>query len=82
MQKSIMNESLEYRSSVLTQLNICSANGFPDNIATYSVVSGLWASSLSLGLFVGPTVGGILLDQSSYRVASLYPLVMAILNVR
>lgn len=57
------------------------ANGFPDNLTTYSAVSGLWASSLSLGLFVGPSVGGLLLDLSNFRVGSLYPLISAMFAV-
>ncbi|XP_035704863.1 MFS-type transporter SLC18B1 isoform X2 [Folsomia candida] len=55
------------------------ANGFPDSLKTYSVVSGLWASFLSLGMFVGPSLGGWLLDQSSFRMSSLFPLVTAII---
>jgi MFS family permease len=42
------------------------------------VVSGLWASALSLGLFVGPSLGGMLLDYSNFRIGSLYPLVCSL----
>jgi len=34
-------------------------NGFPDSISTYGVVSGMWTSMLSLGAFMGPSVGGV-----------------------
>ena len=33
-------------------------SGFPDNLATYSLVSSIWTSSFALGAFVGPTAAG------------------------
>ncbi|CAB4070397.1 B3GALTL [Lepeophtheirus salmonis] len=33
-------------------------NGFENNIHTYGLVSGIWASAFALGAFVGPTLGG------------------------
>ncbi|ODM97424.1 MFS-type transporter SLC18B1 [Orchesella cincta] len=57
------------------------ANGFPDNLNLYSVVSGMWASFLALGLFMGPSLGGVLLDQAGYRLGSLYPFIAAVVVV-
>jgi MFS family permease len=49
-----------------------SAAGFPDNVATYSVVSGLWASVLALGLFIGPSVAGYLFDSVGFQWGSIF----------
>ena len=32
--------------------------GFPDNLATYALISSLWTSTFALGAFVGPTAAG------------------------
>ncbi|XP_063225439.1 MFS-type transporter SLC18B1-like isoform X2 [Bacillus rossius redtenbacheri] len=48
------------------------AAGFPDNIVTYGLISGLWMSAFSLGAFVGPSVGGLLLDMVHFRWATLF----------
>lgn len=60
---------------------VFSEHGFADNLNLYSVVSGMWASFLSLGLFIGPSVGGVLLDVAGYKLGSLYPFFTAILVV-
>lgn len=44
--------------------------GFEDGISTYSVVSGLWAASYSLGDFVGPSLGGVLVKASDFPTAA------------
>lgn len=46
-------------------------NGYPDNIETYGLVSGLWASSIALGCFLGPSVSGMLNDAVGFRNSSL-----------
>ena len=38
-----------------------SFRGFPDNLSTYGMVSGLWMASFSLGSFVGPSVSIVIL---------------------
>jgi MFS family permease len=48
------------------------AAGLPDNVATYSVVSGLWSSVLALGLFIGPSIAGLLYDTVGFRWGSLF----------
>jgi len=55
--------------------------GLPDNVDTYSVVSGLWSSVLALGLFIGPSLAGILYDSVGFRVGSLFVLVGELLCV-
>lgn len=43
-------------------LDIAIDKGFPDNVRTYSLVSGLWSSVYSLGEVTGPTFGGLFVD--------------------
>jgi MFS family permease len=49
---------------------------------TYGVVSGMWTSAISLGAFVGPSLGGVLLDSYGFSIASGYPLLAELLIVR
>ncbi|XP_064112402.1 MFS-type transporter SLC18B1-like [Macrobrachium nipponense] len=56
------------------------SNGFPDDLGTYGLVSGIWTSAFALGCFVGPSAGGVLFDHIGFRwatviVASLHVLV-------
>ncbi|CAL8093265.1 unnamed protein product [Orchesella dallaii] len=46
--------------------------GFPDNVATYSVVSGMWASVLALGLFIGPSIAGYLFEAVGFQWGSVF----------
>ena len=45
--------------------------GFPDNLDTYALISGLWTSAFALGAFIGPTFAGILVDKCTFRDACL-----------
>ena len=47
-------------------------NGFPDNLATYGLVSGLWTSVFALGAFIGPSLAGILMDHFGMRNATMF----------
>ncbi|KDR14079.1 MFS-type transporter SLC18B1-like [Zootermopsis nevadensis] len=55
------------------------AKGFPDDMTTYGMVSGLWTSFFSLGAFVGPSVGGVLYDTVGFRSGTLFPVTTHIL---
>ncbi|CAN7998780.1 unnamed protein product [Ixodes hexagonus] len=44
--------------------------GFPDNVSTYGLVSSVFTSSHSIGAFVGPSLGGYLLDTVGYRTGT------------
>ncbi|CAL8093269.1 unnamed protein product [Orchesella dallaii] len=58
------------------------ASGMPNDMKTHAVVSGMWTSLLSLGMFLGPSVGGILLDSVGFRWGSLFVIcIMACLIV-
>ncbi|XP_008556075.1 MFS-type transporter SLC18B1-like isoform X1 [Microplitis demolitor] len=48
------------------------AHGFPNNFETYGLISALWTSSFALGAFIGPSLGGILLDNINFRNASMF----------
>ena len=41
--------------------------GYGDDVATDSLVSGVWTSAFSLGNFLGPTSAGFLYDQLGFR---------------
>ncbi|CAN8027051.1 unnamed protein product [Ixodes persulcatus] len=55
--------------------------GFPDNLATYGLVSSVFTSSHSMGAFVGPTLGGYLLDTVGFRMGTTALLVNEILLI-
>ena len=42
-------------------------NGFPDDTSTCSLLSGLWSSLDFLGCFLGPSIGGILVEMYTFR---------------
>ncbi|KAL7304143.1 hypothetical protein TKK_0003595 [Trichogramma kaykai] len=46
-------------------------HGFPNDIETYGLISGLWTSTFALGAFIGPTIAGILCDNVGFRYASI-----------
>uniref|UniRef100_A0A1B6CFK8 Major facilitator superfamily (MFS) profile domain-containing protein n=1 Tax=Clastoptera arizonana TaxID=38151 RepID=A0A1B6CFK8_9HEMI len=54
--------------------SICSSitAGFPDDITTYGILSGIWTSSFALGAFIGPSMAGILFDSFGFRKATLF----------
>ncbi|XP_063959543.1 MFS-type transporter SLC18B1-like isoform X2 [Lytechinus pictus] len=41
-------------------------NGFPDDMSTQAVVSGIFSSLLALGNFVGPSIGGLVVHLYSF----------------
>ncbi|XP_076371413.1 MFS-type transporter SLC18B1-like isoform X4 [Tachypleus tridentatus] len=41
--------------------------GFPNDLSTYGMICGIFASMASLGAFAGPSVGGYLLETIGYR---------------
>ena len=46
--------------------------GFPDNLHTYALVSGLWTATFALGAFIGPSFGGVLMDIVGFGYATLF----------
>ncbi|XP_034232690.1 MFS-type transporter SLC18B1-like isoform X2 [Thrips palmi] len=55
--------------------------GFPDDLTTYGVVSGLWAASFALGAFVGPSVAGVLFDTVGFRKSTYFIIAVHVLVV-
>lgn len=45
--------------------------GFPNDLSTYGLVSSVFTASHSMGAFVGPTLGGYLLDTVGFRNATM-----------
>lgn len=41
--------------------------GFPNDIHTYGLLSGIWSSSFALGAFLGPSIAGILYDLVGFE---------------
>lgn len=64
------------------RLSISRSYGFPNNIETYGLVSGLWTSTFALGAFIGPSVAGILLDNIGFRNGSMFIILLHLLVVR
>ena len=59
--------------------------GLPNDISTFGLVSGLWASSFALGAFIGPSIAGVLFDTIGFAwgtsiVAGLH-IVIAVVTV-
>lgn len=56
--------------------------GFPNNLETYGLISGLWTSTFALGAFIGPSIAGILLDNIGFRNGSMFIVILHMLVVR
>ncbi|XP_065203815.1 MFS-type transporter SLC18B1-like [Planococcus citri] len=50
--------------------------GFPENISTYGLMSGIWTSAYALGAFIGPSVAGFLYDFVGFRYATIFVIVI------
>ncbi|KAJ8956809.1 hypothetical protein NQ318_014223 [Aromia moschata] len=48
------------------------AQGAPNNLETFGLISGLWTSSFALGAFIGPSISGILYDTIGFSNASMF----------
>uniref|UniRef100_A0A0P4WD93 Major facilitator superfamily (MFS) profile domain-containing protein n=1 Tax=Scylla olivacea TaxID=85551 RepID=A0A0P4WD93_SCYOL len=55
------------------------AYGFPDDLSTYSLVSGIWTSTFALGCFIGPSAGGVLVDYIGFPWTTVIVMVLHIL---
>ena len=41
--------------------------GYGEDLATFSIISGLWTAAFALGNCLGPSVAGVLYDQVGFR---------------
>ncbi|KAH8025532.1 hypothetical protein HPB51_009472 [Rhipicephalus microplus] len=55
--------------------------GFADDLSTYGLVSSVFTVSHSMGAFVGPTLGGYLLDSVGYRMGTMVLLANEVLLI-
>lgn len=55
--------------------------GFPETLATYGLVGGIWNCCFSIGCFLGFSVGGILLDVIGFRWASMVLVILQALAI-
>lgn len=46
--------------------------GMPDNKSTFGVCSSIYHTSTSIGAFLGPTIGGVLLEKFTYRPGTYF----------
>ncbi|XP_076270313.1 MFS-type transporter SLC18B1-like isoform X2 [Rhynchophorus ferrugineus] len=51
-------------------------HGFPDNVETFGLISGLWTSTFALGAFLGPSISGILYDSVGFQNSSMFIVVI------
>jgi len=55
------------------------SRGFPDDVGTYGLVSGMWFSMMSLGCFAGASVAGALLDHFGFQNGIYFILILQVL---
>ncbi|KAG5883594.1 hypothetical protein JTB14_004788 [Gonioctena quinquepunctata] len=55
------------------------SHGFPNNVETYGLISGLWTSTFALGAFIGPSVSGILFDIIGFAHSTMFVVVVHLL---
>ncbi|KAG8192443.1 hypothetical protein JTE90_017973 [Oedothorax gibbosus] len=58
-------------SSFVGALKNTLRRGFPDNLSTYGMVSALFSTACSTGAFIGPSLGGLLLDTTGYQMGTV-----------
>ena len=51
-------------------------SGFSNNVNTYGLVSGMWASTFALGAFVGPSAAGVLQDHVGFEWGAMYVVIL------
>ncbi|XP_049949400.1 MFS-type transporter SLC18B1-like [Schistocerca serialis cubense] len=59
-------------ASFTDALRTAIAYGFPNNLETYGLISGLWTSTFALGAFIGPSAAGILYDRVGFKNATMF----------
>lgn len=53
-------------------MNAAFESGFPNNIHTYGLLSGIWSSSFALGAFLGPSIAGVLYDLVGFEKGTYF----------
>nr|XP_027198550.1 uncharacterized protein LOC113792803 [Dermatophagoides pteronyssinus] len=70
--------SIAFIPTFETLNNLAIRNGFPDDVTTYSLVSGFWTAFCSLGEILGPMFGGFLTENFGFKRSSMIMGVIAI----
>ncbi|XP_022253530.1 MFS-type transporter SLC18B1-like [Limulus polyphemus] len=65
-----LSSAISHSFLYLAALHRSLARGYPNDHTTYGLLSGVFQASSSLGAFVGPSVGGILLEHVGYRMST------------
>lgn len=63
-------------STFIDSIRSAIAAGFPENISTYGLMSGIWTSAYALGAFIGPSVAGFLYDLVGFRYATIFVIII------
>jgi len=63
-------------------MSLYRARGYPDDVRTYGLVSGLWTSMTALGFFLGSSMGGILLHHVGFAWGTTFIIGGQIILVR
>lgn len=53
----------------------------PDNKSTFGVCSSIYHTTTSIGAFVGPTIGGLLMDTAGYAKGTYFPFVLELVLI-
>lgn len=62
----------ELVASFTDALRTVIALGYPNNLESYGLISGLWTSTFAFGAFLGPSVSGVLYDTIGFRNSTLF----------
>lgn len=72
----------ELVASFTDALRTVIALGYPNNIESYGLISGLWTSTFAFGAFLGPSVSGVLYDTIGFRNSTVFVIcISAILGI-
>jgi len=71
----------ELVAGFIAAIREATVHGFPNNLQTYGMVSGLWTSTFALGAFVGPSAAGILFDNFGFRASTDFVIIINLLLV-
>lgn len=58
-----------------------SESGFPNDIHTFGLLSGIWSSSFALGAFLGPSIAGILSDLVGFQKGTYFEIFLHLILV-
>jgi MFS family permease len=85
LSKALSHKVLQFLSDSASSTEIFAtyfrSYGFPNNLETYGLISGLWTSTFALGAFVGPSIAGILYDSVGFRNGTMFVVLLNVIVV-